>query len=85
MKFMFVALFLAFVAILEVSATDRPYCICTRDYSPVCGNNGVTYANKCEFQCAKDRLQGRAADDFKITRGGECDGPEVPEFIQELK
>ncbi|XP_072002325.1 ovoinhibitor-like isoform X4 [Engystomops pustulosus] len=41
--------------------------ICTRDYSPVCGSDAVTYANKCSFCYAKKRNA-----DLIFVSDGEC-------------
>lgn len=38
-------------------------CICTADYAPVCGEDGVTYGNACEADCAMVR----------IAHEGECE------------
>lgn len=42
-------------------------CICTLEYSPVCANNGQTFANKCEFNCQK-----RSNPQLKIEYSGQC-------------
>jgi hypothetical protein len=37
-------------------------CVCTREYSPVCGINGQTYSNACLAKCAR----------IEIAYSGEC-------------
>ncbi|XP_073990280.1 serine protease inhibitor dipetalogastin-like [Rhodnius prolixus] len=47
-----VACLIAFTssAVLDVSKNFK-FCSCTKDFSPVCATNGITYPNKCIFNC----------------------------------
>lgn len=35
---------------------DWPNCNCPKNYKPVCSKTGVTYANECVLECAKENL-----------------------------
>lgn len=53
----------------KVTKTDEnaEICTCSREYQPVCGSDGNTYANKCRLICAK-----KQSEHLAINYQGEC-------------
>ncbi|ODM93855.1 Serine protease inhibitor dipetalogastin [Orchesella cincta] len=43
-------------------------CICPRHYMPVCASNGITYGNKCTFECERANVE----PDISIVKEGKC-------------
>lgn len=48
--------------ILTTSQLFAGSCICTKEWQPVCGENGKTYGNACEAKCAR----------VEVAKQGEC-------------
>jgi len=67
------------------SFDDEGFCMCTTEYRPVCGSDGITYGNICEFNCERNKHPTLAVAHF-----GKCteEGIPLPELeipLQHLK
>lgn len=68
MKAFIVMVIVALAAAVLADEDDSPRCFCPRLYSPVCGSNGRTYANRCEFDCVQ-----KVERSLTVAHAGTCD------------
>lgn len=60
-------LHLAFILLgLGMGQENRPNCICTMEYNPVCDNNGKRYSNPCQARCEGANYVPCKGDDISI-------------------
>lgn len=52
-------------------------CSCTKEYSPICGSDDVTYDNRCLFRCEEEIKSG-----LKIKNEGVCVPSEASQEIE---
>lgn len=45
---------LILVIAFGVGCNSQRHCMCSREFVPVCGSNGETYSNICNFHCAQE-------------------------------
>lgn len=57
-------------------------CVCPRcerqPFAPVCGSDGLTYANQCELQVASCQQK----KSIEVARTGPCEDGRLPAFLQ---
>ncbi|EDV99367.1 agrin [Drosophila grimshawi] len=66
------ALVVLVLAAIWLGQTEASFCPCNlREKGQVCGSNGVTYVNRCEFECTQRDYKklGRA---LNIRNMGPC-------------
>lgn len=51
-----------------LQSSRQRFCICTREYYPICASNQHTYSNRCQFRCEQ-----RWNPDLQIIFFGKCD------------
>ncbi|KMY89834.1 uncharacterized protein LOC27208601 [Drosophila simulans] len=71
MKFLAMMALLGLLAILFLASSEASYCPCNLRKAEVCGTNGVTYQNRCVFECTQReyRKLGRI---LNIKKMGSC-------------
>lgn len=69
MKSLFVIIGIVLIVThFAAAAEDADFCVCTREYNPICASNGVTYSNRCYYDCEKKKNK-----DLGIQFMGDCD------------
>ncbi|XP_016980772.1 uncharacterized protein LOC108045842 [Drosophila rhopaloa] len=71
MKCLALMVFLCLLAILFSGATEASYCPCNLLKAEVCGSNGVTYKNRCFFECTQ-RVYRKLGRILNVRKVGSC-------------
>ncbi|XP_020803192.1 uncharacterized protein LOC110183970 [Drosophila serrata] len=73
MKCLALVVLLALLVTLLAGSSEASYCPCDlkTKATQICGSNGVTYQNRCEFECTQRdyRKLGRS---LNVRKEGQC-------------
>jgi len=67
------------------SLDDEGFCMCTSEFRPVCGSDGITYGNICEFECERHKNPTLAVAHFGTCTEEGLPMPELQIPLQHLK
>ncbi|XP_075151109.1 serine protease inhibitor Kazal-type 1-like [Haematobia irritans] len=77
MKFLKFAIFVTLALCSYQNAVLGIYCPCNlRHWDPVCGTNGITYVNRCEFECT-EREYAKLGRRIFVAKKGACDTQDI--------
>ncbi|XP_017032754.1 uncharacterized protein [Drosophila kikkawai] len=73
MKSLALVVLLAFLVTLLTGSSEASYCPCDlkTKATEICGTNGVTYKNRCEFECTQ-REHKKLGRILSIRKEGQC-------------
>ncbi|XP_075151061.1 uncharacterized protein LOC142225168 [Haematobia irritans] len=85
MKFLIFVIFLMLVLSSYHNTVLGIYCPCNlRFWDPVCATNGITYVNRCEFECT-ERAYAILGRRIFVIRKGPCNIPTISPLLDMLK
>ncbi|XP_017062261.1 chymotrypsin inhibitor-like [Drosophila ficusphila] len=71
MKWLFLVALLGLLVALFGGSAEATYCPCNLMKAEVCGTNGITYKNRCLFECTQ-RMYRKLGRTLNIRKQGSC-------------